>query len=96
MKRRQKILTPLKPGRQSGEYRGMRYQVTTMREPDGLIRVYQGYDDVGLRVIYAMSVKEFREKVEAWVKKGESRYLRTPSDIRQYRAARRAISPRTR
>jgi len=55
-----KILNPKKPGRYEGEYRGVRYSLQVEKN----ISIYQGYDDDGIRIIYALSAKEFKKKVD--------------------------------
>lgn len=58
------ILNPKKPGRYQDEYKGIRYSVVVGQGTTKGVSVYQGYDDDGIRIIYAISAKEFKKKVD--------------------------------
>ena len=46
-------------------YRGMVFRVTQYKT----LRIFEGYD-YGSRVVYALSLSEFKRKANAWLDKG--------------------------
>lgn len=81
----------MKTKRVEKEYRGMRYRITRL---DGA-SIFEGVDDCGIRVVFAMSVAEFKKKADAFIDDGESQYLQTDTARRSYKAVRKVSKKRS-